>query len=419
MHKIGLSVYFLSFFILILFFIVMPQGGLSYDMECWRDWALHIHEHGLKNAYNSSINYLPGHLYEIKLFTLLFNTKDQIIWNIYYLKHFTFLFDIAGALLICSLTPDIKFQKIILLVLLLNPAFIHNTVAWGQFDSVFSCLILASFLSLFQKKFLLGAVLFLLSLNFKLQALIFFPALLLLAIHLSELKINWKYFFIGLLLLALIQTIILSPFIFSSSVHKVVATLKALGGEFNYLSLKAANFWHLVQKGDLRWTSDANKFLGITYKNWGLILFSVTLLITLLPIIKGIYQNFFQISSNIPVERMLIVLALSNILFFYFNTQMHERYSYPAFLFIAAYAVISQRWWLYVFFSLAYFLNNEKVLQSLKIINYNSSVYDFRFISLLFLGIITTLFLILFFDKKIILMRDSTYSFTKKFFRKT
>ncbi len=55
------------------------------------------------------------------------------------------------------------------------------------------------------------------------------------------------------------------------------------------------------------------------------------------------------------------------VLFFYVNTQMHERYSYPAMILYFGYGFLSNRYLLYFLSSFAYFLNVDAILQAFKI----------------------------------------------------
>jgi hypothetical protein len=54
--------------------------------------------------------------------------------------------------------------------------------------------------------------------------------------------------------------------------------------------------------------------------------------------------------------------GLIPLLFFFFNTQMHERYSHPAFLFIFAFSYVNKNYIPLLLFSIAYFLNLDGVL---------------------------------------------------------
>ena len=53
---------------------------------------------------------------------------------------------------------------------------------------------------------------------------------------------------------------------------------------------------------------------------------------------------------------------LSILGFFFFNTQMHERYSHPAMLMAFLYGILNKNYWIYGITSIAYFLNMEKTL---------------------------------------------------------
>ena len=402
MFPITRPTFILAVFIYGIYALIMPPYGHNYDMGCWADWAVYIYQHGLSNAYNSTANYLPGHIYELKLYTLLFNSKEEVISNIYYLKYFSLVFDVAGALMVASLVINELTQKLVLMAVLLNPAYLHNTMIWGQFDSVFSCIVFASFLSIYNKKFLLGVILFIISLNFKLQAIIFLPPLTLFMIYRYDKPLHVKNLLIGLGAVILSQLIILLPFLHDNNPLKILTIVRGLGGENGYISLEAANIWQFLMQGNLRWTGDVALFQGITLKKWGLVMYCIALFISLFPFLRNLYRNFIlKIKVIISIDKILIMFTLSALCFFYFNTQMHERYSYPAFLFIAAYGVISGSLWIYGLFSLAYFLNADKFMECIRKINYKSSLFDLHIISYFFLATIICLVLKLYLNSQV------------------
>ncbi len=75
---------------------------------------------------------------------------------------------------------------------------------------------------------------------------------------------------------------------------------------------------------------------------------------------------------------------------------MHERYSHPAILFLAVYALFYNRYLPYITGSFAYFLNMEDVLKYLNLHNYSTVFYTNWVISILFLITISILFYDLF-----------------------
>jgi hypothetical protein len=70
---------------------------------------------------------------------------------------------------------------------------------------------------------------------------------------------------------------------------------------------------------------------------------------------------------------------------------MHERYSHPAFLFIIAYSFLRKSYYLYMIFSIAYFLNLEKALRAFDL-HYGIFIFGNRFIAGLYLITIIILF---------------------------
>src|SRR5690606_35429708 len=67
--------------------------------------------------------------------------------------------------------------------------------------------------------------------------------------------------------------------------------------------------------------------------------------------------------------------ALIALAFFYFNTQMHERYSHPTFIFLIA--LVVNNWKMifpYVLFSFSYFMNMEFVLRVMNWDNYDTTL---------------------------------------------
>ena len=56
---------------------------------------------------------------------------------------------------------------------------------------------------------------------------------------------------------------------------------------------------------------------------------------------------------------MFLLAGLLSLFFFYFNTQMHERYSHPMLLFFFFYGVYSKNYNLYALASVSYFLSLE------------------------------------------------------------
>jgi Gpi18-like mannosyltransferase len=362
MYKLHATTVALGLFLYAIYFFLVPDCGHLYDNQCWSEWAAFYLDKGFRHTYDSGTNYLPGHLYQLKFFSLFFDDKASLAAHIYQLKRITLLGDLSGALLLASCARTRFKQSALVACILLNPAFLHNTLIWGQFDSVFSAFLFGSFLALHRRKFLLSAVLYLLALNFKFQAILFFPAMLLLFLYATGFRIDRRKLLQGFGCLVVLELAILFPFILSRSLWRVWEVVDSLGGRFTYLSLNADNFWYLTLSGNLRYTGDDNRLLGLPFKSWGLLLAGVGLLAAFFPLLRVLYRRWKGSTEQIGLENAALVMALSVITFFFFSTQMHERYAFPAFLFIALVALQTNAWWLFGLFSLAYFLNNERAL---------------------------------------------------------
>lgn len=132
MYKLHPSTIALGLFLYAIYFVLVPDCGHVYDNQCWSDWAAYYLEKGFRHSYESGTNYFPGHLYQLKLFSLFFDSKEDLAAHIYQLKRITLLGDLVGAFLLASCTRVRWQQHALLLVLLLNPAFLHNTLVWGN-----------------------------------------------------------------------------------------------------------------------------------------------------------------------------------------------------------------------------------------------------------------------------------------------
>ncbi len=372
-----------SLFICTFAFIFITQFGHKDDNDCWVLWATQLKLNGLSSAYAdySKINYLPLYLYVLKIFGHLFPT-DQIAFNIYKLKAFTFLFDIAGILLICSLVKDeVKGLKY-LIYGLLNIGYFYNTMIWNQVDGILTFFIFSAFYFAYFKKGFLSMLLFLLGLNFKLQGIIYFPILL--AMWWPQLTVKkaivYCIIFIGM------QVIIVYPFLINGSPHNLLRMIYKSVGYNPVLSMNAFNFWHLFIKGNLMEMPDNVKlFFGLSYKNIGLILFAVSSFIVLIPLIIDLIKfQFYKKSFNPNLKLILIMAALVCFVFFYFNTQMHERYIHPAIIFLTALAFLYNLWIPWLLIGLNYTLSLESILH---FFNLNHSAYflfDPFFIAILY-----------------------------------
>ncbi len=380
-----LFLFFILFFIAFCF--VVPDSG--YDKYFWISWSKAIAEDGLGSIYsNPEVNNFPLVLYLLKAFTLFFSADTIDVFSINYLKCFAIIFDFATLAIIVSLLKKNNINLLLCIVLLFNPAFWYNTVIWGQVDSVHTFFVFVAVLFAINKKPLPALVFMLLAVNTKVQAVVFLPVILLLIFTTKALSsLRFTKVLIAAFVLLLIQLIIFLPFIVSGNFGQTIHSLINSSVDFYpTVSRNAFNLWYLFFADPLN-TSDQILFL-LPLKWWGILLFVLFYAAVL----------FLFIKSKKGLAEIFLVFALFSLGFFYFNTQMHERYVHPVILFAGLYAVLSKRYLVFVISSVAYILNLEAVMQLLSyfddevlgfVIHYKSwIVFNSVFISLLFLSAI-------------------------------
>jgi len=376
----------------IIYIFLCPHKGLASDSWCWSEWTKYIFLYGLSNTYQGWTEYPPGQQYLFYLLGYIEGNVENIEKNIYHIKYLTLIFDFAGALLCLMVFQKNKNDFYKVLLILLNICYVYNTLIWGQVDSIFSFFVFASVIAATKNRVILSAVLYLVALSFKLQAIIFLPLvfLLLLSKTLEDYKISDYIKLLGVC----IFTVLVIIFPFLNFYERMVLAMTSSVDRYPVISMDAYNMWHLFfwKKIDLTHMKDTIIFLNLSYKNWGHLLFFISSGIALLPMTIAIYKKLFlRKAILLDTAHILLLGALIPLLFFFFNTQMHERYSHPAFLFIIAYSFLCKRYFLYVIFSIAYFLNLEKTLLAFDL-NYGTFIFGERFIAGLYLITIILLF---------------------------
>ena len=367
---------------LVLVFLA-PKQGHDWDNYCWGLWAEIIQNKGLAAAYNSDsvINYLPLYLYVLKIYAILI-PKASLFEMTYCLKSISILFDVASIFILTQIIDKENQRWKFFLLGLLNIGFIYNSFVWNQVDGILSFFVFTSILAAHKQKPILALVLFLLAINFKLQGIIFLPILLAL---LTE-SLNIKKLPKALLLLVVLQTLILSPFILAGNAWHVWETAKGSMDYYTSISMNAYNFWYLFYEGNLMFVSDSSIFVfGLTHKQVGLTLFISCSALILFPLLLQSTKRLLgKEQANSELKTILLSSSLIALFFFYFNTQMHERYIHSALIFSTALAFLYGAWWQWILLSLAYALSLESICKILKLENYGTLIFHQKFISLLY-----------------------------------
>lgn len=386
--------------ILILFYMLVPHTGFSYDIYCWKEWTKYIYQNGLGNVYNSFTDYLPLYHYILKLYGLIQGSIENIESNIYQLKLINLLFHfVTGFFMALFIKRNHSWEKVIFFIVfyLLNISILYNTVIWGQVDEILTCFVFISCYFAYNKKVLPSLIFFIVAINFKLQAIIFMPVIGLMLLPVIISTYSTKKIITWLFVPLLIQTLIIMPFIITGTLDKMWNVITGSFGKYPVVSMNAYNVWDLLLSGDLYHMPDSETFKGVSYKNWGLLMFFAASGAALFPLAKQVFLSVKEKTTfNFPLSRLLIICAIIPLLFFYFNTQMHERYSHPALAFLIAYTIFTNKPFISIIGCLAYFLNLEGVLRFMNLENYGTLIFNRDFISMLYLLTIAWLYIELF-----------------------
>jgi Gpi18-like mannosyltransferase len=344
----------------VLYLFIMPRVYMDYDMGFWREWALYIHQHGLSNIYapSSPINYFPVFAYGLYIFDLLQSTDANIIHNINDIKILFVVFDFLPVVVLCAFRQRILSFKIPHLFLLLNIAYVFNSMVWGQIDSIYTNL---AFLAIVTGIFypITGILLYLLALNTKQQAIEFLPVV---AIVLAYSLRNFKTAVIAIIATIALETLILLPFMHDGGISILLQHGLNAVGLYHNLSISAFNIWYLVTGGNPYYINDNDVYFLFSYRMWGFILFGITGLVVLLPLIKKVWlRRKNNLAFDEAAYRLLFLCTgMFCLCFFYFNTQMHERYAHPIIIFFFFYGVVSRNYWLFALASVPYILSLDK-----------------------------------------------------------
>jgi len=375
--------------LLFLFITAILPGlpGMEYDIRTgWIAWSLYIHQNGLINAYGSGTQYMPVLQYFLWLYGMVMGTDKAIIEHIPYLRCITLAFDFTGIWYVYKwINKKLAFYAL-LSVCILNISYSYNTLIWGQVDGIFSAMLFIAIYYAWKGANLWSMVWIVLAFNFKLQTIVILPLWGLLFINNCLPGKLWHTVFLPLLVAILLQIALLIPFSLApGGIGKICYAFVHSFSIFPAISIKAPNLWHWVAPGNLLYEPDNQVWIaGLTYKQAGLVLFFTTSFFALLPLMLIILKKMKRGVDSIHISRELVwtTAALLYLLFYFFNTEIHERYCHPAFIFITAFAFFTNSFFEYVLFSIMYFLTLEFSMQQLHLSNYGTLIFDMRFLSI-------------------------------------
>ena len=349
------------------------------DVHTFQFWAIMLWENGFAAFFPADFfsDYPPVYLYVLYVIGMI---RSWFGWEILspMFNFVTFLpsmiFDLAiGYLVYKEVLKRSESEKFSLLAAglwVFNPAIILISSVWGQVESVFVFMLFLSLIKLKDKKLMPAYVLFGLAILTKPQSLFLAPVYLYSAYdfitrHEKVSAIKYTAISIGAALLGMV--VVSLPFGIVETISQLIHGV----GLYSHASINAFNMWTLFGQN---WVPVDNTFLGIAMSVWGYAI-AVTIIAASLcalhvDAIKHKGRHIYLISAA-------LIIAI-----FVFSVMMHERYMFPALLFLLMYyaeRLEKHMLVLYSLFSLTFFINCIQVLRWLHGM-FNIGVLDFSMV---------------------------------------
>ena len=365
--------FFISFGILsvgwltINYLLFTSKGQIAFhsDFRSILDWTWE----GKTDFIKSFGIYMPIIPYIVSVYGSFFNSYELLLANASIVKSFFILVDVISFAWVIALLPLKTIKGVLLLTMLtlLNLSLIYNSVFWGQVDSLHSLLVFSSFVALIKHRYKIVWILFTIAVLTKIVSVIFLPIIFL--FMLNEVICNrlaLKKVIIDLLFVPISGFVIFLPLILSGNVSAYVElTIKVLT-EYDSVTSNAFNVYYLISnRTDLiEISSKELLFRSLSYNQFGFISFSVSFFICLLPVFKTIYRNYVSSKvTPISIKHLVLVFALTPLLFFFFTTKIRERFSHPYLVFLTLYCFYNRRFVFWYLATFIYFLQLESVLE--------------------------------------------------------
>lgn len=352
---------FFMYYIVLAALMPAAKEGFYYDLLCWQQWCVAIMEDGIGNIYDTKCNYPPVFLYLLWFWGKIMGSAEMVEAQTRYIRLIPIAFEFLTAIAVWWFVP--KSRPYAPFILLFNMAMLFDSVIWGQLDGIYTCGVVWALYCAWQRKWEWAAVLMILSLNMKLQAVVFVPVVGLL--FLPMLLEEWRRIFPVLGAAVMTQGLLLLPFILEGKVGDWWDRIYGLVGYYPKVSVSGMNFWYIII-GDVtpQTILDTDLWGPLPYKTWGLLFMSLTVG----PILAAftwqlVRQRLDLIQHPKGLSLLLVTAAWTQLAFFFFVTQMHERYAYPVLALLFLYGVLERRYLPYFCASFYFFINIEEVMR--------------------------------------------------------
>jgi len=283
-------------------------------------WFKVIDERGFAAMAGEYANYTPPYLYLLGIVSVF----SGVIAPIYLIKSVGIAFTLFAALVFSFIVHDITRNKrhalIAAFAFPLIPSVAINAAWWGQCDAIYTSFLLCAFLASLRKKPFLVVVFFSVAFSFKAQAVFFSPFLFFLLLNK---EVPWKY----LLAIPLIYAAMMTPaWLAGRSAVELATIYLSQGSYYRSLSMNSPNLWAVVKQFDL-----------LSYKAGLVIGIGAAIAGNLLLIV------YAQRKSWSPATVKLMLVSATLLLGPYLLPKMHDRYFFPADVFLILLATMYPR----------------------------------------------------------------------------
>jgi Gpi18-like mannosyltransferase len=332
--------------------LLLPTPGLPDDLGQFVLWVHGIATTGLARAYDQNISFPPVMVYvwsvlaaiEPALRTVT-DSAEPAIRVLMKLPATLADFGIAAGVAL-ALRSQPRWAIVGFLGILLHPAVIYISAWWGQYESIYVLGALVAWLLAVRNRPGLAAIALAIAVMTKPQAvplLVAFAAWFLARYGVAR---SVRFAAIGVVTIAILWV----PFLAAGGPFAYIRNLgEYQNGIFAVVSIRAWNPWWLFQTayGDGSFIADSAAIAGpITLRVVGL----VTTAILEALVFVAVYRH--------PTPRSLALgLAAASLVAFTALTTMHERYAFPALVFLALWLPERQVRWTWIVFSIAFTLN--------------------------------------------------------------
>lgn len=297
-------------------FAAYNASGFTTDVNCFEYWGQLVNNVGMSKMYQQDvfIDYPPGYitvLWFVEKVARFFGVKGQTYDLLFCLP--SILADLICGMVLLSIARKKLCESKALFVgaaYLFCPVTIIDSAQWGQVDGFCLMFLFLSIVCLYDGRYLACGVLYGISAICKPQMFVFIPVYLFYVLR----RKDWKALFVGLGSGLAAMLLVALPYTTRCDYSWLVDKYKECMSGYNYYTVNAYNYWAL--RG----------------MNWRGLPGSHMLLTILAPIVAVVVCGLFFFSKKKDVVFAGPVILMTIV--FSFGIKQHERYLFPALIFV-------------------------------------------------------------------------------------